>query len=81
MRRQNIVIFSSRVSESNGILGYVKEALTVAGYNCGYWRDLFSGANDAQNIALLPTLRKKSPTFDFAVLICEGHDETIIHRR
>ena len=80
MRSQNIILFSSGVSERNGILFYVKDALDRQGYHCSYWRDLFHGANDAQNIALLPMLIKKIPTFDFAVLICEGHDETDMFR-
>lgn len=76
MRSQNIVLFSSGVSERNGILLYVKRALENHGYRCSYWRDLFKDANDTTNIALLPMLIKKIPTFDFALLICEGHDET-----
>ena len=80
MRSQNIVLFSSGISEQNGILAYVKEALEKQGYRCSYWRDLFSGANDTSNIALLPMLIKKIPTFDFAILICEGHDTTDISR-
>ena len=80
MRSQNIIMFSSGISEHNGILLYVKEALEKQGYSCSYWRDLFRGANDTRNIALLPMLIKKIPTFDFALLICEGHDETTMIR-
>ncbi len=80
MRAQNIILFSSGISENNGILFSVKEELEVQGYLCSYWRDLFSGAMDPQNIALLPVLIKKIPTFDFAVLICEGHDKTQLVR-
>ena len=80
MRRQNVVLFSSGVSERQGILEHVKEALARIGYSCNCWRDLFSEANDVRNIALLPMLIKKIPTFDFAVLICEGHDETDMFR-
>ena len=80
MRKQNIILFSSGISEKNGILNHVKDALDKYGYRCSYWRDLFRGANDTQNIALLPMLIKKIPTFDFAVLICEGHDETDVIR-
>lgn len=76
MRSQNIVLFSSGISERNGILIYVKQALENQGYTCSYWRELFKDANDVQNIALLPMLIKKIPTFDFALLICEGHDVT-----
>ena len=76
MRQQNILLFSSGVSEKNGILGFVKEELDKLEYQCSYWRDLFANARDSNNIALLPMLIKKIPTFDFAVLICEGHDQT-----
>ena len=76
MRQQNIILFSSGVSEKNGILNYIKEALEQQRYRCCYWRELFQGAKDLKNIALLPMLIKKIPTFDFAILICEGHDET-----
>ncbi|MBR3299305.1 MAG: nucleotide-binding protein [Clostridia bacterium] len=79
-RVQNIVLFSSGISEENGILAYIKSELERAGYSCSYWRDLFSHAKDATNIALLPMLIKKIPSFDFAVLICEGHDRTIVMR-
>lgn len=80
-RKQNIVLFSSGVTEQNGILGFVKNELDILGYQCSYWRDLFADAKDSNNIALLPMLIKKIPTFDFAVLICEGHDQTIINRK
>lgn len=80
MRQINVVLFSSGVSEQNGILEHVTGQLTERGYNCIYWRDLFSGAHDMNNIALLPMLIKKIPSFDFAVLICEGHDRTFIQR-
>ena len=76
MRQQNIVLFSSGVSEKNGILDFVKTELDKLEYQCSYWRDLFANARDSNNIALLPMLIKKIPTFDFAVLICEGHDQT-----
>ena len=80
MRKINVVLFSSGVSEQNGILEFVKSSLIEKGYNCLYWRDLFASAHDMNNIALLPMLIKKIPSFDFAVLICEGHDRTFILR-
>lgn len=80
MKNKNIVLFSSGVTERNGILAALAEALNAKGYSCAYWRDLFSGANDLSNIALLPMLIKKIPTFDYAVLICEGHDVTELIR-
>lgn len=80
MRKQNIILFSSGVSERNGILAFVKQELDSIGYECSYWRDLFKNARDSSHIALLPMLIKKIPTFDFAVLIAEGHDRTLILR-
>ena len=80
MRNKNIILFSSGVSEQNGILGDIMVALSKKGYCCSDWRKLFTSANDVNHIALLPTLIKKIPTFDYAVLICEGHDLTTICR-
>ncbi len=80
MRKINIVIFSSGISEKSGTLDKFLKGLTKKGYNCFCWRDLFNDANNKDNIALLPMLIKKIPTFDFAVLICEGHDTTTIFR-
>ncbi len=80
MTNRNIVIFSSGISSQSGITPSIKDTLNQMGYNCVDWRGLFSSANDAGNIALLPMLIKKIPTFDFAVLICEGHDITYISR-
>lgn len=80
MRKINIVIFSSGVSEKSGTLANLIDGLTSKGYNCFCWRDLFKNAKDKNNIALLPMLIKKIPTFDFAVLICEGHDITTMYR-
>ena len=78
--RENIVIFSSGISEKNGITESIKNTLNKMDYNCMDWRGLFSSAKDSNNIALLPMLIKKIPTFDFAVLVCEGHDVTFISR-
>ena len=80
MRKVNIVIFSSGISEKSGTLDSVVNNLSRKGYNCFCWRDLFKDANNKDNIALLPMLIKKIPTFDFAILICEGHDTTTIYR-
>ena len=80
MRKMNIVIFSSGVSEKEGILNNLINALDARGYNCFCWRDLFQNANTKNSIALLPMLIKKIPTFDFAILICEGHDNVTIFR-
>ena len=80
MRSQNIVLFSSGVSEREGISLAIRDALEAMGYSCSYWRELFCDAKDSRNISLLPMLVKKIPTFDFAVLICEGHDRTMVQR-
>ena len=80
MRKLNIIIFSSGVSESSGTLNTIIDKLENKGYNCFCWRDLFKDANNTDEIALLPILIKKIPTFDFAILICEGHDTTTIFR-
>ena len=78
--KENIVIFSSGISAQNGTTESIKNTLNTMGYSCIDWRGLFSSANDSNNIALLPMLIKKIPTFDFAVLVCEGHDITYISR-
>lgn len=80
MVNKNIVIFSSGISAQSGITENIKKTLNKMGYNCMDWRGLFSCANDTSNIALLPMLIKKIPTFDFAILVCEGHDVTHISR-
>lgn len=79
-KNYNLILFSSGVSEQSGLLQNVKDSLINKGYHCAYWRDLFRHANDPSNIALLPSLIKKIPTFDYAILICEGHDRTIMQR-
>lgn len=80
MTNKNIVIFSSGISEKSGLTEGIKSRLNEMGYACSAWRELFSSAHDMSNIALLPMLIKKIPTFDFAVLVCEGHDVTYISR-
>ena len=79
-RKANVVIFSSGITEQNGILQVVRDGLEMRGHQCMGWRELFSNANDIHNIALLPMLIKKIPTFDYALLICEGHDKTSMRR-
>ena len=80
MQNKNIVLFSSGISARKGLLAALQQALNEKGYICECWRDLFANAKDANNIALLPMLIKKIPTFDYAVLVCEGHDVTMIKR-
>lgn len=80
MVNKNIVLFSSGVTEKNGILRILKTKLEEKGYICSYWKDLFAKSYDSGNIALLPMLIKKIPTFDYAILVCEGNDITTMMR-
>lgn len=75
MRKQNIVIFSAGESIRNGRIDYIKSKLSEHHIDCTNWDELFYTANDMQNIALLPLLIKKIPTFDFALIVAEGVDE------
>lgn len=80
MRRTNVIIFSSGVSEKRGLVQWLKDELEKNDCNCFCWRDLFNNAKCQDHIALLPMLIKKIPTFDFAILVCEGHDKTVVLR-
>ena len=80
MKKNNIILFSSGVSEQSGLVDFVISELQNRGFCCHCWRDLFRNSNDRSAIALLPMLIKKIPTFDFAILICEGHDRTVLLR-
>lgn len=80
MKNKNIVIFSSGISGENGILPDIHRELENRGFVCSDWRALFSTAKHTDKIALLPMLVKKIPTFDYAILICEGHDLTSVMR-
>lgn len=79
-KNHNIILFSSGVSEESGLVDEVMSELQSRGFCCHCWRDLFRNSNDRNAIALLPMLIKKIPTFDFALLICEGHDRTVLRR-
>lgn len=79
-RKTNVVIFSSGISEQKGLTDRIKYGLEARGCECCCWRELFASSNHAERIALLPMLIKKIPTFDFAVLICEGHDKAVMVR-
>lgn len=76
----SIVLFSSGLSEKSGILHHLKYRLEEYDYQVSEWRDLFAQAVNEEQIALLPMLIKKIPSFDYAILICEGHDETTLIR-
>lgn len=79
-KNNNIILFSSGVSEQSGLMSLIISQLEQRGFCCHCWRDLFSNSNDRNAISLLPMLIKKIPTFDFALLICEGHDRTLLLR-
>lgn len=73
-RKQNVIIFSAGESVRNGMVEYIKRKIEDSGICCYDWRDLFKDAHNSENIALLPNLSKKIPTFDFALIIAEGVD-------
>lgn len=73
-RKQNVIIFSAGESVRNGNVEYIKNKLYERDIVCYDWRELFSKAHDMNNIALLPSLSKKIPTFDFALIIAEAVD-------
>lgn len=79
MRKQNVVIFSAGESVRNGHVEYIKNTLSHHHIDCTIWNDLFHTARDLNNIALLPLLIKKIPTFDFALIVAEGVDK--VHLR
>ena len=73
-RPQNIIVFSSGAADECGRLNKVMDKLRNHGHNPSKWRDLFRNANDDSDKALLPSLIKKIPTFDFAVIIGDKAD-------
>ncbi len=80
INKTSIVIFSSGnqeiMSEELSIL------LSNKGYECSWWRNIFSIRENSESnaYALMPTLLKKIPTFDFAVIIGAGDDTSIVRR-
>lgn len=81
MNKQNVIIFSAGESLRNGKVHYIKAQLTKKNISCTVWNDLFNQANDQNHLALLPTLIKKIPTFDFALVIAEGVDLTLLRQQ
>lgn len=75
MRTQNVILFSAGESVRSGKAEYIKQRLRRDGIHCMDWRELFRHAHDAEHLALLPSLVKKIPTFDFALIFAEGVDE------
>ncbi len=73
-RKQNLIIFSAGESVRNGKVEYLKNKLADSNVVCCDWRELFENAHNSEQIALLPSLCKKIPTFDFALVFAEGVD-------
>lgn len=73
-RTQNVILFSAGESVRNGKVEMIENKLKESGICCVDWRELFCMAHDKDNIALLPALVKKIPTFDFALIFAEGVD-------
>lgn len=73
-RKQNVIIFSAGESVRNGNVDYIKNKLEEKDILCFDWRSLFKNAHNSEQIALLPSLAKKIPTFDFALIVAEGVD-------
>ena len=73
-RKQNVIIFSAGESVRNGNVEYIRNKLEEKDIFCFDWRLLFNQAHNTEQIALLPSLSKKIPTFDFALIVAEGVD-------
>ena len=73
-RPQNIIIFSSGTADKNRKVDRVMEIIHELKHNPSKWRELFANANDENKKALLPSLIKKIPTFDFAIIIGDSAD-------
>lgn len=76
-RGQNIIVFSAGKSVRNRNLNKVKSFFEGTDHICCGWRELFKGAKNRKAKALLPLLIKKIPTFDFAIILCDGVDTLI----
>lgn len=73
-RKQNVIIFSAGESVRNGNVSYIQRKLEEREIACFDWRALFNQAHNIEQIALLPSLSKKIPTFDFALIFAEAVD-------
>lgn len=62
-----VVIFSS--GEQKKAISQLASALKQYGAECTLWTNLFTRQNEEQKYALLPSLLKKIPTFDFAIIL------------
>ena len=81
---QTIILFSA--GQVSGKEGFVKNPniqkikdYFPKEYCCYTWKELFSNAKDQKNVALLPMLVKKIPTFDFALILADGVDKATVH--
>lgn len=62
-----VVIFSS--GEQKTAISRLASALEQCGFECTLWTKLFTRQNEELKYALLPSLLKKIPTFDFAIIL------------
>ena len=78
MREQNILIFSSGDAyEHDNYPQRIKKRLYDEPYRCQCttWKDEdFFASKDNKNIALLPSLLKRIPTYDFVILVIEKNE-------
>lgn len=79
-RSQNVIIFSAGESVRSKKVEYIQKQLAKNNVCCLDWRELFKGANRTDQIALLPALMKKIPTFDFALIFAEGVDHVTMRK-
>lgn len=77
-RTPNLIVFSS--GEQKELSRHIEVELSKRGYKCYTWCDIFSRKDKMANYALLPTLLKKIPTFDFAIIIGGADDIIEINR-
>lgn len=73
-----VVIFSS--GEQKNAISRLASALEQCGFECTLWTNLFTRQNEDQKYALLPSLLKKIPTFDFAIILATP-DELVLRER
>lgn len=78
MQSVDIVIFSSGAQKR--FAQKIGSSLDQFGFTSTIWCDLFTRKDKSANFALLPTLLKKIPTFDFAIILGGADDVVSIHR-
>ena len=71
-KKNNIVIFSS--GDQRQTITKLSEKLECNMCKCTLWTNLFTRKNNNVKYALLPTLLKKIPTFDFAIILATPDD-------